>query len=229
MGLFKKIKKGVSKAVKNLAIETKKTIKDPVKAIKHLAKSIVRVGGFSVLLPFKGTMKHQLNKKGIKHSNKIDDISLKFFENIVRKNKSFESYCNNNGLNYENYIEGTSLVKCYYGECKGSGGASCCKTKDGKCSCAYERENFIEDVTEIIKAIIDFFKKVKEKKEQGTATPEEKEIAISIEKEEKEIARAVDTKPENNSSVMGIDIGVKEIIIFVLLVFIASKALKGGK
>lgn len=57
---------------------------------KKKDKTKKSVASFTTLALFKPVMKKALDKRGIKHSNKIDDIALKFYENIVKASKHYE-------------------------------------------------------------------------------------------------------------------------------------------
>ena len=64
--LFKRLMDDVKKAGQGIA-----------KGLHKIGKNLVEMEEMVVLAPFKGAMKHQLDKKGIKHSNKLKDIGNK--------------------------------------------------------------------------------------------------------------------------------------------------------
>lgn len=54
---------------------------------EKLAGAVSKLGQIGLLLPFKGAMKSALDSKSIKHDGTLDDISEKFFNQIVQGGK----------------------------------------------------------------------------------------------------------------------------------------------
>lgn len=228
-GLFKKIGKKIGSGIKNIAKETGKAIKNPVKAIKNLAKGIVKVGSFTALLPFKRTMENHLKRKGIATNGKIDDIAVKFADSVKRK-KNYESLT---GTGTRIKDDG---VTCYYGKC---GTGKCWNKEHTSCSfeSAYyesfesmEGENIsTEVITEVVRFVVDFFKQMKEKKEKGEADSEELAIANDVATDEKAIETEVEKgAKEGTGSGSKIDFSdmskmLPIVLIVIALIFVMKK------
>ena len=95
MGFFKKLKKGINKAVN--PIEHMKMIRKNVK--KHggkVVKIVKKVGGFILessvflpLMPFKGSMKKMIKNRGVNPKKSFPDL-LTQFASVVMKKKSYD-------------------------------------------------------------------------------------------------------------------------------------------
>lgn len=62
----------------------KRGIKKLGKFVKKTGKGIAETAALGILAPFKGPMKKALDKRGIAHTGKLDDISEKFFNYVVK-------------------------------------------------------------------------------------------------------------------------------------------------
>ena len=144
-------------------------------AIKGIAK-IVTTPALLALLPFKGAMKKQIIKKGGTPSKKLRKLAEQFYKSVIK------SYDYSGG--YENYYTELSV-----GNLEGEEGGE--EKKGGGFAIAL-----------IIPAIIQFFKLLGKKKEDGTATGDDKELLNEVAKEQEKLDKDPEYKAkaiaENN-------------------------------
>lgn len=70
----------------------KNALKNIIHGVGQGLKKVGQAASFAVVLPFKDAMKHGLDAKGLSHSNKIEDISTKFFHSHVKGQGFMDKY-----------------------------------------------------------------------------------------------------------------------------------------
>jgi len=139
-------------------------------AIKGIAK-IVTSPALLALLPFKGAMKKQIIKKGGTPKKKLRALAEQFYKSVIK------SYDYSGG--YENYYTDLQVGNLEEGENS--------EKKGGGFAFAM-----------IIPAIIDFFKMLGKKKDDGTASAEDKELLAEVAREQEKL----DKDPEYKAKVV---------------------------
>lgn len=145
MGFFSKSNRQKRK-VKRHARQKKATVftKRAVSKVKNKARKIVdkakQIGGFAILAPISPVLKAGLRARGLSTSGTLQEIALRFYNEVVRKN-SYDEF-NTFGGFYDN------VEQAQEPEAKSSN---------------------LDPVliSSIISAIVSFIKRLKEKKEQG--------------------------------------------------------------
>lgn len=79
--MAKKKRKGLGKVLQKISDKSKKFLKDMGSNLK-----------FAPLVPFYPVMVTMLNKRGVKHGKKMEDVVEKFINNIVKKKKNFDDF-----------------------------------------------------------------------------------------------------------------------------------------
>ena len=86
----KRKKKGIFKKIGNAFKKIGKFVDKNVKSAIKDVKGAVEMAKYVPLLPFKGSMKKQLRRKGISAPDKIDKLAEKFYSVVIQNNPSFE-------------------------------------------------------------------------------------------------------------------------------------------
>lgn len=143
---------------------------DLITAFVSAGKSVIKVGNFIyeaasfvVLAPFKGAMKKALDKKGVKYSNSMKDISEKFVSNVVQ-NKHYEQLLSN--LEHFEALDRLKTLQSY-----GDLSRLPCFEQDQTAArfsqWSDHAEHLAMAIPAIIGAVMDFFAALKAKKESG--------------------------------------------------------------
>jgi len=199
--LFKRLMDDVKKAGQGIA-----------KGLHKIGKNLVEMEEMVVLAPFKGAMKHQLDKKGIKHSNKLKDIAPKFVKHIV-KGSNFENY-QGDLKHYEDYESLENLETLEQYERYWANGEVPNFDNLGE----EEGAKLATDVaSSIINAVVDFFKTLLKKKKDGVPmTDAENKMADLAEKGAEKANELI--QQEATKSVGGFVMDNKIIIIIAVVV-----------
>lgn len=176
---------------------------------KAIAKTAVKVVDkveeipFAPLLPFKGLMTTELQKRNITYKNELSDIAPKFYNSVVKKSH-FDSESNNfeGGFNYidhdgsENFVVTAAMA------------------------------------TTIIGAIIDFIKQLKKKRDAGQPlTNEESQILTQAEQISVVVSDAAMNSAQTTiaEQVKDFIFSWKGAVTFSVLAFLIWMAYKGAK
>ena len=150
----------------------KKVGKTAKKGAKFLVKKAKQGGILALLTPFKKAMVKQIKMRGLKVPKSLDDIARSFFQNVVRRNAYEEAA----------YFEGEENL-----------------VTTGETDYEY---NTIDPITinAIVSGIVSFFKKLKQKKDEGAElTPSQKVLVSQVEEAEKEVEKI--TKDETDKTI----------------------------
>lgn len=148
MGLFKKYRANKPKRVARRK-KRRENIKTAVNKVRNKAKEIVdkakEIGGFAVLAPIAPLMKAGLRKRGYSTSGSLQEVAVRFYNEIVAKN-NFDEY-NSFGTDMD-VMEQAEIKRIKAGE-----------------------KSHIEPVTIslIISSIVGFIKGLKAKRDSGVA------------------------------------------------------------
>lgn len=155
----------IAHSLQHNAEDAQKLIKKGGKAIKDAAKSAISVGAdlpFAPLLPLKPVMVAALDKRNIAHTSHLHDIAPKFVNHIVKGHASFddssEAYDITSGVSFYNADEGT-------GDSGGSSGSSSGMS--------------MTMIGSVIQMVINYFKKLKEKKDAGEPLSAEEQAILA--------------------------------------------------
>lgn len=201
-------KKKKGSLFKKLWGEIKDVAKGVGKGIHKIGKNIVEVEQMVVLAPFKKAMKKQLDKKGIKHSNKLKDIAPKFLKHVV-KGSHFENY-QGDLKHYEDYeslerLENIEDYNYYWanGEIANLDPATATQAS--------------EAAANIVQVILDFFKTIlTKKKDNQPSTDAEKEMVEDAEKGAEKADELIHQEATGKMNIMYIAVAV---IIIAFLMF----------
>lgn len=168
-----KRKKRIKNPFKGRKIRVKKFAKKVGKAAKKGAKFLTekaKQGGILVLLtPFKGAMVKQLKLRKIKVPKTLEDIAKSFFQNVVKRNAYEEAA----------YFEGEENL-----------------VTTGNTD--YEIDT-LDPITinAIVSGIVSFFKKLKQKKDEGAElTPSQKVLVEQVEEAEKQVEQITEEETD---------------------------------
>lgn len=128
-----------------------------------------QLAGYSVLLPYTLVMRSALDKRGIKYDNRIDDITGKFYTNVVAPRKRYSFHADYHLAETPVVDMGASM-----------GGAAIAAEVD----VPPEVGNMAgKSIVTVVKAVLEFIKNLKAKKDSGAKlSPEEKMILENTEK-----------------------------------------------
>lgn len=181
--MAKKRKTKAGKLFKKLWGEVKDLGKGIGRGFHKIGDAYVDVASFVVLAPFKPAMKKALDKKGIKHTNRLSDIAPKFVKNVVQSNKNYENY-QGDLKHYEEYeaLENLELLEQY--ELYWANGEVANLLEGEAVAVGAEGAKIGgQVVSSIIKAVIDFFGNILRKKKEGKPlTDDEQKLAEIAEK-----------------------------------------------
>ena len=158
--------------------EKKNKIKKFFKKLKSVASRLGHDAPFYPLLPFKHLMRKKLEANQIQHDGTLRGIATTF----ARKHKSFS--------HFEEQTFDDALTNNFVGLNIGEAGGVLVKGISGA-GISAATGNYAGAVGDIIKAVTDYFKKLKEKKNKGEKlTKEEEKLLVGADKVTEDIANA---------------------------------------
>jgi len=200
-GLFKKIWNG---------------IKDSARGIAKIGGKIYEAETYVVLAPFKGAMKKQLDKAGIKHGNKMKNIAPLFFKHIIKGKKNYENYVGDL-KHYENYEALENLDALDALEMVNVPDVAFVNHLD-----SLGEEEAVETAKNIISVVFDFFKNLLQKKlDKKPTTSDEDEMAKDAEKGAENADKLIEK--EHGGKMDYKTIGIVAVVIIALFVFMRKK------
>lgn len=166
-----KAKKAAKKAAKvsKPPAKTKNKLKKFVKKAGKKLKSLGQDAVFAPLLPLRRSMVSALDKKNITHDGSLHDVSIKFVKHVVGASH-FEEMAFD-ALYADARSGGTSIANATVSAASG---------------------DYVGAAKNLITAIVNYFKKLKAKKEAGIATPEEQIQIRDAEEDAQKIDEADD-------------------------------------
>lgn len=150
----------IEHSLKHNLDDAQKLIKKGGKAIKDAANSVITVGAdipFAPLLPLKPVMVAALDKRKIEHTSHLHDIAPKFVNHIVKGHSSFDD-----SAEAYDITSGVSMFDA--DESSESGG------KSGMS---------MTMIGSVIQMVINYFKKLKEKKDSGEPLSSEEQAILA--------------------------------------------------
>lgn len=195
----KKIASTVKTKVLNTAKKVESKAQKTSRKAKQLIKNAKEVGQIALLAPFKKLMVKQLKAKGIKVPNNLEDIARSFFQNVVRRN----SYDETEYFDPNNPIVMKPLDDWEY--------------------------DTIDPITisAVVSGIVSFFKKIKEKKDNGEQlTPTQQTIAKQVEEVERDVDNIRDDETDRTVGKMIQQYWYVVVIVIAGVVYFAAKASK---
>ncbi len=155
-----------------LAAKVKAKVNKVGQAIKKAAVKVIHVAEdipFAPLLPFKPIMVRALDEKKVEHTDKLHDIALKFLKHVVQTHH-FEEYAS------------------YFEEGNGS------LHLEG-----YDADGVVGIATDIVKAVIDYIRQLRAKKQAGEQmTEEEAKVLAQAETIATPLVKAADKEPDGD-------------------------------